>query len=239
MSYQTFFLFASGLAKPLYCPPETLAGIREHIRSVEATLCLETEQYLENPPHWKRNNFEEIEDEVLCETVREHNDWVRYLHGKFGEWAKASPEGAEVISVEDAKTFWHALTPLEASPERWTRDYYRNRMEHLYEVMRGRDNEGVSLDKVKPLTQQQSAAVIGLFAPYLDTYDLRVDVPEYPGRGFNGMDYLASSYDGGYDWCSGDHGTGCFKAIHGDHVGECRKKNCPLRAEREEDEEGE
>jgi hypothetical protein len=40
---------------------------------------------------------------------------------------------------------------------------------------------------------KQAAAVVTLFAEYLDDYDMRLDVP-------NGHDYLASSYNGGYDW---------------------------------------
>jgi hypothetical protein len=68
---------------------------------------------------------------------------------------------------------------------------------------------------------------------------LRLDVPQRPGRKFDGMDYLASSSDGGYEWCSGDHGTGCFKPIHPDHVCECKRKKCPLREEREDDDDAE
>jgi hypothetical protein len=166
MSYQTFFSFASGLAKPLYCPPGTLAGIMAHVDQVQETLHLKTEQFLNNPPHWmNRRLYDGIDDAIVCETIRRHNEWVRDLHTRFAKWAQAPAEGAEVITPDDAKTFWHALACLEVDPDRWTRDYYRNRMEHLYEVMRGRDNEGVSLDEVKPLTQAQAAAVIGLLLP--------------------------------------------------------------------------
>jgi hypothetical protein len=236
MSYHVFFSFSSGLAKPLHCPPGTLAGILGHIRHVEEVLHLKTEQYMENAPHWvHRDRFEGIDDAIVCETIQQHNDWVRSLHGKFAVWAQAPAEGNEVITAEDARKFWHGLELLEIEPDRWTGDYYRNRMDHLYEVLRGRDNEGVSLDEVKPLTQQQAAAVIGLFAPYLDNNDLRLDVPESPGRGFNGMDYLASSADGGYEWCSGDHGEGCFKPIHTDHIGGCKRRKCPLREERDDE----
>ena len=109
-------------------------------------------------------------------------------------------------------------------PERWTDDYFRDRMEHLYEVMRGRESEGVTFD-AKPLTEKQAASIIRIFDQFLDPCDLRLDVP-------NGRDYLASSSDGGYDWCEK-----CGPMVW-DDVGDCRKRGCPLlkelKAEREQ-----
>ena len=94
------------------------------------------------------------------------------------------------------------------------------KMNHLYEVMRGRPDDGVSFDET-PLTERQAAQVINIFSTYLDEHDMRLDVPR-------GHDYLASSYDGGYDWCEK-----CGCAVHPDDIGSCEKKKCPLREERE------
>ena len=93
-------------------------------------------------------------------------------------------------------------------------------MEHLYEVMRGRKSEGVTFGE-KALTTKQAAAVINIFSPYLDHDDRRLDVP-------NGYDYLASSYDGGYDWCEK------CGAMRPEDADACRKRKCPIRAERGE-----
>jgi hypothetical protein len=90
-------------------------------------------------------------------------------------------------------------------------------MEHLYEVMRGRESNGVTFD-VKPLTEKQAAQVINLFSEFLDPDDLRLNVPD-------GRDYLASSADGGYEWCDK-----CFKPIAEDDTS-CRRRKCPLREE--------
>jgi hypothetical protein len=125
------------------------------------------------------------------------------------------------MTPNDAQEFWFGFQELEVAPARWTLDFYRNRMEHLYEVMRGKENEGVSFD-VKALTPKQAAQVINLFSTYLDSHDLRLDVPK-------DRDYLASSYDGGYTWCDK-----CFAAIAEDGRGECRRRKCPLRDEDDE-----
>ena len=63
---------------------------------------------------------------------------------------------------------------------------------------------------------------MNVFSTYLDGHDLRLDVP-------NGHDRLASSSDGGYDWC-----TRCG-AMDPDEAGDCRKKACPLLADRDAD----
>jgi hypothetical protein len=111
--------------------------------------------------------------------------------------------------------------------ERWTAEYYKERMDCLYAVMRGRETEGVSLD-VKALTVKQAAAVARLFAEFLDPGDNRLDVP-------HGHDYLASSYDGGYYWCAGEDAkpSGCYRAVHPDDIGDCRRRKCPLKEEDE------
>lgn len=87
----------------------------------------------------------------------------------------------------------------------------------LYEVMRGRKSEGVTFDE-KALTPKQTAKVIILFSEFLDHHDIRLDVP-------NGRDQLASSTDGGYDWCEK------CGAMDPDDVPDCRKRGCPLRKE--------
>lgn len=218
MSFHVFFDFSVGLAETLMVPKGTLAGILCHVQEVEFVFGLETEQYLDNPPHWKATKpTKQISDDVYCDTASRHNDWVRRLYRLFGEWSKSPAADGEQLTPENAKTFWHALTTFDVPPERWTADYYRERMEHLYRVMRGRDSEGVTFD-AKALNIKQAAAVITLFDQYLDPADLRLDVP-------NGRDYLASSSDGGYDWCEK-----CGPMVWED-VGGCTKRKCPLKAD--------
>ena len=231
MSYHVFFDFSSGLAKSLKVPAGTKQSIKEHVEEIERILGLKRTKYESNPTHWDhfdpeyRNGFPSVDDETLCKTVQGHNAWVRSLYRNFGEWAEKPFKGskgkrAETISTMDAEKFWHALTELSVGPSRWTPDYYIDRMEHLYEVIRGRESEGVTFG-AKALTTKQAAAVINMFSPFLDSGDRRLDVP-------NGYDYLASSYDGGYDWCEK------CGPMHPDDVDGCRKRKCPIRAERGE-----
>lgn len=162
-------------------------------------------------------------DDLLCATVEWHNRWVRRLYAVFGKWSEEPVDGGEELTPEQSKEFWHALTILEVPVGRWTRTYYCARMESLYEVMRGRDSEGASFDE-EPLTQRQAAQVINLFSRCLDEHDLRLDVPR--DLGGEGYDYLASSYDGGYDWCEN------CGPMHPDVWEGCpKRRECPLIAE--------
>lgn len=224
MSFHVFFAFSSGLTKPISVPKGTKKSIIEHIESVEKTLGLQRTKYESNPVHWDsfKRDFSKIEDKLLCETVRHHNLWVMDWYANFEHWAKHPFKigKAERITPKDAQEFWHGFQTLSVPTSKWTADYYRSRMESLYEVMRGRESEGVSFDE-KPLTPKQAASVIGIFDQYLDPADLRLDVP-------NGHDYLASPYDGGYEWCEK---CGAVDPYDGDR---CRKRKCPIREERKE-----
>jgi hypothetical protein len=218
MSYKIFFMFSEGLSAPLNVPPGTHASIMHHVQHIESVLGLETEQYLDNPPNWKSTVPKEgVTDEVFCREAEEHNHWVQNLYTWFSDWSENPVSNGEIITPEDAQKFWHALTMITVPPRRWTEDYYRARMETLYEVMRGRTTEGISFDE-KALTPKQAAAVIRLFEPYLDSHDLRLDVPK-------GCDYLASSSDGGYVYCDK-----CGPVTE-DHLRECKKRGCPVREE--------
>lgn len=147
---------------------------------------------------------------------------MRGLWASFGQWSKKPVDDGEELTPEDAKRFWFGLRELSVPVYKWTADYYRDRMEHVYEVLRGREHEGVTLDKEmkeKPLTPRQAAAVIRLFSEYLDPADLRLDVPW-------DCDYLASSSDGGYEWCDM-----CCRPIAPENIGGCRRRGCPLQQE--------
>ncbi len=125
-----------------------------------------------------------------------------------------------MMTPEDAQSFWHGLQQIYVPAHRWTSNYYRDRMEHVYKVLRGSESEGVTFD-CKGLSPKRAAAVINLFSEFLDRYDLRLDVPK-------GRDQLASSSDGEYDWCEK------CGAVDPDDGRACRKKACPIRDEDEE-----
>lgn len=216
MSFHVFFSFSTGLSRPVVVPLGTLENCIRHVEEVEEELDLEREQYKDNPVHWKyRGRFKDIDDEALCEAVEAHNNWVRHFYHDLDRWAKEPLLEGEKLTPQDASQFWHGLELLRVPPERWTGDYYRARMDEMYEVMRGRGAAGMSFD-AKKLTERQAAAVIRIFDQYLDPGDYRLDVP-------HGRDYLASSYDGGYDWCGK-----CGRAMVWDDAQHCRRKACEL-----------
>lgn len=254
MSHHCFFYLSSGLNRALIVPQGTLRAIQDHVAWVERELKIELEVHC-GKTRWKRGSRpfgEGVSDDTLCKVAEAHNEWVRWLYGKFAEWSaakrqKKAPEGVwekqawrvepwslvtfghegfpppEKLTPKQAQTFWRALHEISVPPSRWTRELYVGRMDHLYEVMRGREHEGVTFNAHKPLSPKQAAAVVGLFAEYLDDHDMSLDVP-------NGRDCLASSYDGGYEWCK------TCGPMDPDDVPACRRKACPLRAERDAEE---
>jgi len=219
MSVRVFFSFSTGILKPIKAPRGTLQRLLAHVEEVEATLGLTRERYADNPIHWggdaKRLGFPGVDDELLCKTVAAHNAWARQLYDDIERWQRDPPAPEETITPEDAAKFWHALEDLNVSPERWTAEYYRKRMEHAYEVMRGRESEGVDWNG-KPLTPKQAGGVIWLFEHIYGGHGLDLEVPR-------GCDQLLSSYDGGYDWCER-----CGAVLPEDGQA-CRKRKCPIR----------
>lgn len=221
-SVHVYFAFSLGLKDAVTVPKGTLAGAIRHVEQIEETLGLKRSQFRDNPVHWDRYDphwragFPDVEDDEICRTVSNHNRWVRRFYDNLAKWAKEPVTDGEVMTPEDAQQFWHGLQILSVRPERWTRHYYRERMEHYYEVMRGRPSEGVTFG-VPKLTPKQAGAVIWLLSDLLDREDIRLEVPK-------GCDHLASSYDGEYEWCAR------CGAVENDYAENCRKRGCYVQS---------
>ena len=224
MPFHVYFAFSTGLSKAIRVPKGTFERCLNHVKDVEKKLGLETTQYQDNPPHWKSTIPKEgVTDELYCRVASNHNRFVQYLYADLAKWSKTilKKANSELLTPSRAAKFWHGLQTIEVPPHRWTRDYYRDRMEHVYEVLRGVESEGCTFD-AKRLTIKQAAAVIRVFEQYLDKHDLRLDVP-------NGHDRLKSSHDGGYVWCEK------CGPVDGEEVDTksrfCRRRQCPIKAE--------
>ncbi|MBB3297832.1 MULTISPECIES: hypothetical protein [unclassified Rhizobium] len=217
MSYHVFFNFSQGLSRSVMAPKGTKASVIAHVEDIERRLKLEREQYRDNQVHWKSHGWpsSDLKDDDLCKGVEDHNRWVHWFYDRLEEWAKDPVTNGEEITPDDAKAFWHGLKTLTVHPSRWNGDYYRARMEELYEVMRGRPTAGISFDAAK-LSPKQAGAVIHLFEGFLDPQDLRLEVPR-------GCDHLASSYWGEYDWCER------CGAVLPEYSENCRKRGCPVQ----------
>lgn len=203
MSFHVFFDFSTGLAKPIHAPAGTLDRIIAHVEFVEKTLGLDWENMKPK---------ESVSDEIYCKTAGRHNRFVRWLYSRFEEWSKKPVENGEVITPDAAKKFWHGLHMINVPTIRWTKDYYQDRMEHVFNVLIGDDDEGVTLGE-KALKPKQAAAVIRLFQEYFEnTVDLEVP---------NGCYFLTDDYV----WCEK-----CGPNRYED-VSDCRKRKCPLREE--------
>lgn len=215
-SVKSFWFFAQGISKSIYAPVGTKAEIETHVEWVETILQIKREKYLDNPEQWTATKYVGIADETLCAVAIEHNRWQRKLFEDFEKWAEnQSGEGLEEITPDYAVTFFPALTEIIVPVNRWSRQYYIDRMEVYYEAMRGREAEGIRLAG-KPLTIAQANAVIWLFSHVLDEHDTRLEVPK-------GHDSLYASDDGGYEWCEKCGPVAWEDAQY------CKKRKCPFR----------
>jgi hypothetical protein len=210
-------MFASGIPKSIRVPVGTKKDMFDHISNVETTLKIKREKYRNNPEHWITTDYADIDDKVLCETAERHNWMVRWFYYKLTEWSEKPVKSREWLTIKDFEKILPALQLITVSPERWTSDYYRSRMNVMYEVMRGREEDGISFDE-KPLTVKQAAQVINLFSEFLDVGDLRLDVPK-------GEDTLMSLSEGEYEWCEK------CGAVTYEHAQACRKSGCPIEKE--------
>lgn len=234
MSFHVFFVFAAGLAKPIRCPKGTLADIMKHVADVEAKHGVKPETY-NGRVRWchfaLREAIAALSDKDACRLADEHNAWVRWIYDRFTVWSEKpiTGKGSEKITPAAAKKFWYALTMIDVPAERWTGDYYRARMDAAYEAMRGRGGrgggEGFTFD-AEPLSEKQAAAVMILFSQWLDTHDIRLDVP-------NGHDCLKASCDGGYEWCA-DCGAIDEDDFH-NMLLSCKKRGCDLKKQHPEE----
>lgn len=217
MPYETMFSLAVSVASPMRVPEGTIARIEEQIAATEQALGFEREKYRDNPERWMSHNVSrDIDDRKACEAVAKHNQFVVWLFRRMEAWGKSPPDkDAEVLTVERSAELFPFLVQIRLSPDRWSGDFYQERMDEFYEVMRGRATNGISFG-AKSLTPQQADAVVTLFAEHLDLHDIRLAVPK-------GRDYLARSDDGGYSWCEK-----CCAAIAECDIGSCGKRRCPL-----------
>jgi len=215
MSYKSYWFFTAGINKTLIVKKGTKQWIEYNIQETEETLNIEREKYMDNPVRWKWSDYKDIKNEILCEVAERHNNFTKRLYDRINECQKNIPTEFEEITPSDFAEYLPALSTITVPPERWTGDYYTEQMNVMYRVMRGQgEDDGIYLDAPK-LSIKQAAGVIRLFSEYLDKDDRRLDVPK-------GHDYLASSYDGGYEWCEK-----CGAITYDDSLS-CRTRKCPL-----------
>jgi hypothetical protein len=248
MSIETRFMFTQGLLKPIQVQAGTLALIEAHkamlvevfgLGDDTSQWCWEIRSKLRTrsvPASHRMDRVPVREDDAGLLTdkhVREISCAHRHLVDTV--WARIAPEQAgslgeepETITVEQAAEFWPVLSlSIEVPFWRWTAEHYHDRMEHAYEVMRGRSSEGEHFDE-DPLTIRQANAVIRVFSRWMDEHDVRLEVP-------NGHDMLKRSDTGGYNWCEHCGAIDEYE-VRSEASGCKRGKACPLRAVFSDDE---
>ena len=197
--YRTYFNFSSGLNQALTVRAGYYAELLEHVEKVETALHIEREQYLDNPAHWKRTEYENVSDDVLCDWEVWHNFWVRGVYEYFGEVSQNEPAGdTEIITPEMAQEFWPALRMIYVPLGRWTAGHYVRKIDELFAVMTTGEHRGVSFD-APVLTPKQTHRVVRLFSNWMDKHGVRMELPR-------GRDYLVPSDE--CQWC----------VVHGDAV---------------------
>ena len=243
MPIEPRFMFSTGLKSPMTVPAGTLADAQEHVQDVQETLGLVVTKHMDNPARWRDTTpTVEITDEELCDLAREHNEWIDELWENLGKWHESPPTGeTETLTPEDAATFWHGTRKIKVPLERWDRRYYRERMEEVYNILRGQDVAGVHWGE-KPLTPRQAAGVLWLISEHLgiDVGDQRLEAPRewVWSRKARRMKLVqldeiqpSNGYDGnGYEWCERCGAVATDSEVETD----CprRKSQCPVKRDR-------
>lgn len=195
MSFKVFFDFSVGFSKTLYFCKGTYKRVLEGVNATERRLKIRR-QYCRGACRW--NNFPLVDggisNEEYCDAVEKHNSLVEWFYEQCSQAPCEPQQGREeAITPGMASNLFIGLRQLTVRPERWTYEYYQSRMEAMYDTLRGRPREGMIFDS-EPLSIEQARDVIVIFAQYLDSHDIRLDV-------CRGHDSLTNSYSEGYFWC--------------------------------------
>ena len=122
MSYEShIYLGSLGLKSPLQVRKGTQASAVAHASEVERKLGLVATRYKDNPAHWNTRVLDKVEDnDLLCETVIEHNRWVIWMHEALAECHKNPIPDGDPLTPEDARhggTRWScSMWMLTAGP---------------------------------------------------------------------------------------------------------------------------
>ncbi len=242
MSVETRLQFTQGLNQPIQVQAGTMAWIARHKK-----MLVEVFELGDEPTDWHWTIHEKLNtrsvpashgldrvparesdaglltDKHVREIAAAHRLFLDAMWARFSRGSSDPLDGErETITVEQAAEFWPVLTlSVEVPFWRWTAEHYHNRMEHAFSVMLGIESQGEHFDE-DPLTIRQANAVVRVFSRWMDTHDVRLEVP-------NGRDQLERIDTGAYDWCQ------FCGAIDEDDVrseaADCeRAAECPLRA---------
>lgn len=196
MSFFVYFDFSVGFNTTLFFRKGTYERVLLAVNETERRLGIRREYY-EGSCRWNHWPLvaKTVSDKDYCDAVEKHNSIVRWF---YEECSKASNEATkqrpEAISPDMATNLFIGLQQLTVPVQKWTYEYYQARMEAIYDTLRGRPEEGMTFDS-EPLSIEQARDVVVLFAQYLDSHDIRLEVCK-------GHDSLTNSYSEGYFWCS-------------------------------------
>jgi len=204
MSFKVFFSLSGGIKKSVRVPKGEKKRIAAAIRRVKDALGFKLIRETYKDMHGKKEKRlrwvdevrEDVPDEVLCQEAEDYNAFIRQFYEDLSNWFKHPIKGGEVLTPKQAEKIWPCLEIINVPIERWTREYFKNRMQAIYETLRGRPSEGMEFD-APPLTTEQASEIFPMFDYLLNeewSDTLRLAVPK-------GWDSLASSDDGEYEWC--------------------------------------
>jgi hypothetical protein len=213
MFQHIFFSLSTDIKETIKLPEGTIKRVTDSIAAVEK-LGVKPTQLKDNSLYWMTRDLVEVfktnSREDVCRVFGEHNSLIPWLYKLMSQSSKSpSSENVEEMTPQIFHNLVGRLNVIDIPPHCWTPGYFVERMEHFYEVMRGRESEG-SVFMAGTLTPEQAGAVIRML-DFLDPEDHRLEVPL-------GHDHLTDEYH----WCSK------CGAVHFDDL-ETRIKNCPNR----------
>lgn len=220
--HRVLFMFSTGIEGEMLVPAGTLAKFKARCEAIQSAFSLASldKKDFHNTPQAP------IPDELWCETVRQHNRFVKYFYADLGDWAQKPPTGeTETLRPEDVAPLWHFLRLLRVPAQNWTGGHYHTVAQEIFDLLTTGETDEMEWNQ-PVLTPHQASGIIHLFAAtfgLLDMPDLVVPI---------GRDYLTEAED--LLWCE----TCCAHSEFED-LFECTKEDCPLRAEYDQEDEDE
>lgn len=212
-----FFAFSEGLKQDIYVSKKTIEYVMHKVGLQMDTLDISDIAEIPDMSSLERfaeKHFEQGHrgDEAICEFASEQCKLVEMAYDMV---QKATPEptteNTALLTQGDFKAILPMLKQVDVPIERWSKDYHRERMDEVYEILRGRPTDKVSWE-IPPLTEEQAAGVVWLIDVVLG-----VDRHQNDLAVCKGQDHISDTNE--YHWCE-KCGAVDYDDTHEDDEGE-------------------
>jgi len=177
------FELSTGVLNTIKVPEGTIDYCLDRIEKTIHKAQLKCQVFRGNVSFEKREPHPSLNNKEASNIVIEHNQFVNNFYNDLTKWSKEPPkEPTEDLIPEISKRFWYGLVELRLPPHRWDGEFYEQTMKNFFQIMQGNKEKqqefGIFWDESNKLTAKQAAEVIWLFAPFLDSTNIQLEIDE-------------------------------------------------------------